>query len=774
MAPARLNSPFNLLASANTAMGLNAGQRIFVYTGTTTSGVGVTLTTSQWLIGQGATDSGNTTNFDTFMGISPPANTIARPAVNGTKPTIQGRVQMNASNTRVQGVAIAPPAGTQGLTGTSGAAMTGMQVGVSATQSDVTVTTTGQSGTNAMGVSLNNAGGVFTFISVNVNQDVSLNKPATGISVTNQVSGSFSILGSGTTAGSGGTIQNCTSKGADFRTATNVTLKNMNFTNNATANLGAATTCGDALNGTNGPTTCNSNISLLSVTTATLNNVSATGSKQIGIDVNGGSNLTLTNVTSTGNGNEVGEDGVQIVNSTGTLTVSGGLYRDNAANQFEVQNGSGALTVNVASATFSNTAFPTGVTTPANTTSNSGLFLATHNTATMSPTITSCTVDRIYAQGIRLDMAGTSSMVANIGPSSGAGSGNNITNSNQAISITGSNSGGLTYNVRNNITNINPAVNAGGATNQIGVNRSTASGTWTGLIENNIVGNATVNSGCQIAGCDGIDITNNSAGTHKLTIKGNNIQHTEGSGMVIISGGAPDSSTVSWTIQNNTISNPDQNAGAANPAIIIQSGTSIGTDSTNTCAEISGNTITGTWSLGTGHLSSIRVRSLTTGGSFSLKGFNPATEYPDDPTGVVGSTTGPAGPSSLGNVADYIRQQNPGVSNASPGQNAASANKLAASPNFSGSVSCPLLLAEGGVMAAVSAPSLISSVVFSSIDDTWPITIDGRQSTDTVPDSVSASLNQGQLDYIVAAALQRWTDVGLTGQQISTLRGIKF
>jgi uncharacterized repeat protein (TIGR01451 family) len=168
-----LNNPFHLLASANTAMGLNAGQRIFVFTGTTESGVGTSLTTSQWLIGQGATDSGNTANFDTFMGISPPANTIARPAVNGTKPTIAGRVQMNASNTRVQGVAIAPPAGTQGLTGTNASAMTGMQVGVSATQSDVTVTATGTSGGNAMGVSLNNAGGTFSFISVNVNKDVS-------------------------------------------------------------------------------------------------------------------------------------------------------------------------------------------------------------------------------------------------------------------------------------------------------------------------------------------------------------------------------------------------------------------------------------------------------------------------------------------------------------------------------------------------------------------------------------------------------------------------
>jgi len=336
---------------------------------------------------------------------------------------------------------------------------------------------------------------------------------------------------------------------------------------------------------------------------------------------------------------------------------------------------------------FSNTTFPTGATTPSNTTANGGLFLATHNAAVMNPTILSCTVDRIYTQGIRLDMANTSTMTANIGPASGTGSGNTITNSNQAISITGSNTGGMTYNVRNNTTNINTAVVAGGATNQIGVAKSANGGTWTGLIENNTVGTAGVaNSTCQVAGCDGIDIgNNNSGGTHHLLIKGNQIHDPEGSGIVIISGGGSDNSTASWIVQNNTITNPDENAGAANPGILMQSGSSTGTDTSKTCTDISANTITGTWSLGTGHLSSIRLRSLTTAaGSFSIVGFNPATNYTDDPTGVSGSTTGAAG--NVGNVADYIRSQNPSVTNASPGQNAASATQGAAT--FTNSAGC--------------------------------------------------------------------------------------
>jgi len=45
------------------------------------------------------------------------------------------------------------------------------------------------------------------------------------------------------------------------------------------------------------------------------------------------------------NGNEVSEDGVQLVNSGGTVTVTGtSTFRDNASNQLEAQNGSGVAT----------------------------------------------------------------------------------------------------------------------------------------------------------------------------------------------------------------------------------------------------------------------------------------------------------------------------------------------------------------------------------------------------------------------------------------------
>ncbi|MER2626148.1 MAG: Ig-like domain-containing protein, partial [Accumulibacter sp.] len=100
-----LADPFTNLASANTAKGSNTNHRIFVYTGMTTAGTGVSLTGdttqagAQWLIGQGASG----VSFDTLMGIAPPAGTTPRPGINGARPTIQGTLTLNGNNVKAQG-----------------------------------------------------------------------------------------------------------------------------------------------------------------------------------------------------------------------------------------------------------------------------------------------------------------------------------------------------------------------------------------------------------------------------------------------------------------------------------------------------------------------------------------------------------------------------------------------------------------------------------------------------------------------------------------------
>jgi hypothetical protein len=66
-------------------------------------------------------------------------------------------------------------------------------------------------------------------------QSINSNGGSSGIILNATGAGPFSATGVGTTDGSGGTIQNKTSRGGSFTSANNITLTNMNFTGNGTA-----------------------------------------------------------------------------------------------------------------------------------------------------------------------------------------------------------------------------------------------------------------------------------------------------------------------------------------------------------------------------------------------------------------------------------------------------------------------------------------------------------------------------------------------------------
>ena len=191
--------------------------------------------------------------------------------------------------------------------------------------------------TSGTAVSIATATGDFVFHAINANG------AGKGI-VVSGATGTFTVNGTGTTDGTGGTVQNSTSRGAEFISSNNITLKNMTFTNNGVG--GNDLNCGDALGASLNTSfvtsaACESNIHLQSVTTVVLNNVSANDGDAHGINGVAVDGLTLTNVDALRNGDMVGEDGVQLVNLTGTVNVAGGVFRDNASRSFEVQNNSG-------------------------------------------------------------------------------------------------------------------------------------------------------------------------------------------------------------------------------------------------------------------------------------------------------------------------------------------------------------------------------------------------------------------------------------------------
>ncbi|HSC09511.1 MAG TPA: FG-GAP-like repeat-containing protein [Rhodanobacteraceae bacterium] len=520
-------------------------------------------------------------------------------------------------------------------------------------------------------------------------QSVSANGAGTGILLNNTGTGAFTISGSGSTSGSGGTVQSCTAKGADIRSAANVTLKNMNFAGNGTANLAAASVCGDIVSGSNnGPANCNANISLSSSSNITLNNVSATGSKQIGIDGNALSNLTLTSVTATGNGDEVGEDGVQLFNTSGTLTVTGGTFKDNAATQFEVGASSGALTANVTGATFSLTNFPTASSpnppSPGNATANSGLYFHANSggTATISPTVKGSAFANIYSYALRWDAAnGTSTGTINFGQA-GGGNGNTFTNDGLGIGVSSTGNGAVTYNIVNNTFTNNTAVTSTFNTTAVSVSFGGTGGTRTGVIDSNIIGTNSAGataSGCFVSGCDAIQVTDSAAinTTHNVTIVNNQAYHVKGAAVRVTSSGSS-VDTMRVKIANNLANYPDD-ATSVTTAILVQDGNpnTAGIGATYSCVDINNNTISGLWAAASSHKSAIRVLA-SHALQFSLTNFNTGTEYsPGTVTaGCTSQCTGTVG--TNGNAADFLSQQNSatittqiGVAGSSASQNVA-------------------------------------------------------------------------------------------------------
>jgi hypothetical protein len=206
----RKTNPFTTLqsfTSVNDGVGSHPADNdnVFVHESATayTFSSGTLLRTGQKLIGQDATAS-----LATIAGVSLPSGSTL-PAMNTGAPatTIGSTVSLAPSST-VRGLTISTGAAT-GLSG-------GVVSGVSVSEVDV-ITTTGTA------VAFNGTDGTVTL------RSVAHNGNNTAIALTNTGPGTFSVVGTGAVAGSGGTIQNIV--GADAITLDNtagpVVLKNM-------------------------------------------------------------------------------------------------------------------------------------------------------------------------------------------------------------------------------------------------------------------------------------------------------------------------------------------------------------------------------------------------------------------------------------------------------------------------------------------------------------------------------------------------------------------
>jgi hypothetical protein len=219
----RLSNPFTALGSVPAVDSVN--DRVFVFAGTYVDGLA--LLSGEQLIGQGVTGA----DFDTLFGITPPVGTIARPAINGTRPVLQNTVTLNTSGV-VRGLNLSTTNATA-LTDVAGAT-----TGVSVNEVDVLATT-------ATAVSFNDLAGTVALgstTSTGGTTNVSLTSVAATVNL-----GSGAL--SGSTAGASNHAFVVSGGTGVISYAGNITKANQGNLINVSGKTGGTVTFSGALNG---------------------------------------------------------------------------------------------------------------------------------------------------------------------------------------------------------------------------------------------------------------------------------------------------------------------------------------------------------------------------------------------------------------------------------------------------------------------------------------------------------------------------------------------
>ena len=371
-------------------------------------------------------------SFDAIFGITPAAGTIARPSIGGTRPIVQGTVAL-ASSAAVRGLNIQPGSGTQGLTGSSAA---GLTVG------EVSVTTT-----NAAAVNLASSGGTISLTSV------SANGGSRGI-ILNGTTGTFAVTGTGGTCTeantggcTGGTIQNMT--GSDDSSATPVGT-------------------GVVLNNAAG----------VSLTRMYIHDHANYGVRGTGVNGFTLDNSVVSGVNGTNAAAPYEDSSLSFDNLAGTSAITNSAITGGYQRNIRVDNTTGALTLTVNANSIHNTSNAVG--------GDDGLLIEVGGgSATLN--VTNNTFAAHGGDHFNLSLLG--SPTVDLTFSGNSWSGGHPIGLGQGLFILGATfNGAFTYDILNNGTVGSPLVgnNSGGA---IHVNKGSGTGTFSGTISNNVIGN---------------------------------------------------------------------------------------------------------------------------------------------------------------------------------------------------------------------------------------------------------------------------------------------
>jgi VCBS repeat-containing protein len=433
---------------------------------------------------------------------------------------------------------------------------------VSTTSGDaVTVATSGAtafsfatvSSTTGKAVGITAATGTFTF------KKISSNGAAKGITVNGLTgAGSFTVTGTGGLCDSahigagdctGGTIQNGTSRGAEFVNAAHVTLRNMYFKGDGTTNSGG--TCVDDVSaGSN--LTCNAALYLSNASAATLDRLylDGTGSADMGLNGNSVSGLTMSNTEIANFGNST-KTAMLFQNLAGTVGVTAAnVHNNNGAHNVFITNNTGTANI-----TFTNPIIQTS-TGPSNP---DGIQVDSYvSGTTLNVTATGVTINNVPGNGVSFQASSGSTMTAIL-------SGGTVTATNGILMQSAGNNTSFTYSV----TGLTAVTNHAFGSNAITAGKANGiNGTVNGTITNN-----TITSALCGGGCNGITIASfGTSGTSVVNVSGNNISGVDASAIAATAGQG--SNSLNLTVQGNTIHDPD--ADNFSYAIDLIAGTSSG------------------------------------------------------------------------------------------------------------------------------------------------------------------------------------------------------
>lgn len=434
----------------------------------------------------------------------------------------------------------------------------------------ITVQGTGNTITSTTGIALNvtsttiGASGL-TFLSIAANgatKGIVLNSTGS--------SGGLSVTGTGTTDGTGGTIQNISTRGVEFISGISLSLKNMTFTNACTADFPAAPT-GLSL-GVN--TADNAVIHLQNATNVTLDNIDITGSAEQGINGHNVNGFSLLNSTITNAGNGPDEDGLHFFNMSGTSAITNTSITSSGDDNVNIQNNTNLSAIStVGTINITGGSFNTGV-------QGSGLLFGMRGTTNTTLNISNLTINNNFSGGVVADTYDTATSDVEV-------SGCTITNNNDAISIS-SHNGNTIYDIHDN-----PNLSLQDFVN-ISVLKSAFSnaGSLSGKIRNNSV---TTENG---HAADGIFVWANGGGLSKTSITNNNLNYAGTQRAIIVQGAQDGAATFEATITGNVIDVKLDGTGNAVNAILAQSQVaSPSGDGSTLCVDIGGtgglaNTIT--------------------------------------------------------------------------------------------------------------------------------------------------------------------------------------